>query len=564
MTLSTPPAPTRPRVLIIGIDGGTFDVIRPLAEAGRLPHLGRLMREGCWGPLRSTVPPLTLPAWPSFMTGLNPGRHGLFDFRYRAPGSYDLRTNSTTTMRAPMLWEVLSQQGRRCCVLNVPATYPPRPIRGALVTGLLTPADADIFTYPPGLSAEIRRAFPGYEVWPAEVRHAKGRERSFLEAASRLTEHNVRLFEFMQGRDDWDFQMIVFMATDQVQHAMWRYRDPSHLAHPSDAPAEFRQAIDACYMQVDAAVGRVLAHADAQTTVFVISDHGFGPWDYWFHLNAWLLSEGFLVVKPAALSRLKAALFRLGFTPLTFYKLFMSAGLSGVVARTTRKRRSWYFDILRRFFLSFDDIDWSRTVAYSLGNIGPIYLNRAGREPAGIVAPADGERVLNRISERLRALRDPRDGRPLVEEILLGRDLYAGPYADHGPDLMVFLRGFRVIAFGEAQFTSQHWLTPAYGITGGHRMDGIFIAAGRGIRPGQTVTGARLWDVYPTALALLGAPIPAGLDGRPLESILDPDITRAIQYSTRPVEDYYQAQGTGYSEDEEALIAARLKGLGYV
>jgi len=555
---------SRPRVLIIGMDGATFDVIRPLAGAGQLPNLARLMREGCWGPLRSTVPPLTAPAWTSFMTGVNPGRHGLFDFRYRGAGSYDLFTNNTTTNRAPMLWEVLSQHGKRSCVLNVPATYPPRPFDGALVTGLLTPADAAVFTHPAELSAELLRAFPGYTVWPAGVRHAKGREHSFLEAARWLTDMGARLFHFMQPRGDWDLQMIVFMATDQVQHAMWHYRDATHRAHPAKPPAQFRDAIDATYQQVDAAIGEVLKAADDQTTVLVMSDHGFGPWEYWFHSNAWLLSEGFLAVKSGALSRLKYAAFQLGFAPLTFYKLAMGTGMAEAVARTTHRRREWSFNLLRRLFISFDDIDWSRTVAYSVGNLGQTFINRAGREPQGIVTDAEYERVLSTITDRLRALRDPRDGQPLVQEIVLGRDVYSGECAGDGPDVTLFLRDFRILGFGTAQFTSQRLLTPAYGMTGGHRMDGILIAAGRGVRKGQDVAGSRLWDLYPTIMALLGVPIPAGLDGRVLENILTPEILAQVRFDQRPYVDYFQRSGAGYSEDEEALVAERLKGLGYV
>jgi len=565
MNIATSSTSGRRRVLIIGLDGGTLDVIHPLVEAGRLPHLGRLMRTGCWGPLRSTVPPLTAPAWTSFMTGVNPGRHGLFDFRYRAADSYELFTNNTTTMRAPMLWEVLSRRGKQCCVLNVPATYPPRPLHGALVTGLLTPADAEVFTYPVGLSAEIRAAFPGYEVWPAEVRYPKGRELAFLESTRRLTETSLRLFQYMQPRGDWDFQMLVFMSTDQVQHATWHYRDASHRDHPAHPPAELRDAIDSTYAQVDAAIGEVLRAVGDETTVLVMSDHGFGPWEQWFHLNAWLLREGFLVVKPAALHRFKLALFRLGITPYNMLKLLTGLGLGGTVARTTRKRRGWSFDMLRRFFLSLDDIDWSRTTAYSLGNIGPLYLNRAGREPQGIVTQAEAGPLLERIAGRLRALQDPCDGGPLVEEPLLGRDAYAGEFAGRGPDMLVFPRNWRTIAFGTTQFTSQRLFTPAYGMTGGHRMDGVFIAAGPGVRPAGPVQGTRLWDIYPTTLALMGLPIPAGLDGRALESVLTPQVLAGVTFDERPYSDYMQAVGgAGYSDEEEALVAERLRGLGYV
>jgi len=180
------------------------------------------------------------------------------------------------------------------------------------------------------------------------------------------------------------------------------------------------------------------------------------------------------------------------------------------------------------------------------------------------VTDAEYERVLDTITGRLRALRDPRDGQPLVQDIMLGRDVYSGECAGDAPDLTFFPRDFRVLGFGSAQFTSQRLLTPAYGMTGGHRMDGVFIAAGRGVRGGQTVAGSRLWDIYPTVMALLGVPIPAGLDGRVLESILTPEILAQVRVDQRAYGDFFQHSGAGYSEGEEALVAERLKGLGYV
>jgi predicted AlkP superfamily phosphohydrolase/phosphomutase len=345
---------------------------------------------------------------------------------------------------------------------------------------------------------------------------------------------------------------------------MWHFRDATHRAHPADAPADFRNAIDACYEQVDGAIGEILASVDDQTTILVMSDHGFGPWEYWFHCNAWLLSQGFLVVKSDALSRLKYALFRLGFAPLTFYKLAMGMKMGEAVARTTLHRREWSFNLLRRLFISFDDVDWSRTTAYSLGNLGQIFLNRAGREPQGIVTDADYDAVLTRIVDRLREEKNPANCQPLMGEVLRGRDLYAGKRADEGPDLMPVPADPRILGFGTAQFTSQRLLTPAFGMTGGHRMDGVFIAAGRGIRGGQTVAGSRLWDVAPTIMALMGVPVPAGLDGRVLDSILTPGMRDQVRYDERPYQDYFHDGGQGYSEDEEALVAERLKGLGYV
>lgn len=553
-----------PRVLVIGIDGATFDVIRPLKERGRLPHIGRLMDQGCWAPLRTIIPPVTAPAWSSFMTGVNPGRHGIYDFRYREAGTYALRTNNLTTNRVPLLWEVLSQHGRRSCVINIPASWPPRPIHGMWVSGILTPADAEVFTYPPELSEEIARAIPGYEVWPASVFYPKGREHEFLQALEELTWKRVELFRYLTRKDTWDFQMLVFMGADQVQHAMWHYRDPTHTYYEPDAPEEFRSAIDHMYEVIDAAIGAVLEEIPDDTHVFLVSDHGFGPLEDWFHINTWLIREGLMVMKPDVMSQIKKGLFFAGFTPLNLYQLALRLRMNKAVARNTRYRREETFALLRRLFLSFDDVDWSRTTAYSMGNVGPIYINLAGREPQGCVPPEKYEETLAWIAEKLRAIVDPSTGRSLVTEVLFGKHIYRGDYAHHGPDITIFMRDMRVCAYGNTEFASHRWLTPANGRSGWHRMDGIFVAAGPDIDKVGGFAGASIMDVYPTILALLGAPIPAGLDGKALTDILSPQALRAVKEDPRQVEAYFHREGGGYSEEEEAEMVEHLKGLGYV
>ena len=125
------------RFLVIGIDGGTFDLIRPWAEAGDLPNLARLMAEGVHGPLESTLPPVTAPAWSTFATGKNPGKHGVFDFILPMGGRYDLV--NATSIHAPTLWQIISEAGLKCGVMNVPVTYPPAPINGFVIGGMLSP-----------------------------------------------------------------------------------------------------------------------------------------------------------------------------------------------------------------------------------------------------------------------------------------------------------------------------------------------------------------------------------------------------------------------------------------
>ena len=155
----------RERVLVIGIDGATFDLLTPWMEEGFLPNLAALMGSGSHGPLRSTIPPITASAWTSFQTGKNPGKHGLFDFTQYRPGSYETSYVNASSVLAEPLWQVLSRQGKRVVVINVPVTYPPRPVNGYLISGMLTPSMDVEFTYPPDLYQQMVREIGDYQIF---------------------------------------------------------------------------------------------------------------------------------------------------------------------------------------------------------------------------------------------------------------------------------------------------------------------------------------------------------------------------------------------------------------
>ena len=198
------------RVLIIGLDGGTFDLIQPWARQGYLPNLRRLLEEGTSTELLSTFPPVTSPAWPSFMTGMNPGKHSVFDFiRARSTG-YDM-VNSTS-IQQPTLWDHLSAAGFRVGVMNVPVTYPPRPINGFIITGLLSPNQGNI-CYPPDLIRRYEPSLGRYWVTP-EVQYKRSDPEPFLAELRAITETHGRYAQALLEGEAWDVLMVVFGATD--------------------------------------------------------------------------------------------------------------------------------------------------------------------------------------------------------------------------------------------------------------------------------------------------------------------------------------------------------------
>jgi predicted AlkP superfamily phosphohydrolase/phosphomutase len=553
------------KVIVIGLDGATFDLIKPWAQDGHLPTLSRLLREGTYGALRSTIPPMTAPAWTSFATGTNPGKHRLYDWITREPESYRFSPVTALNGTAPTIYTLLSQAGRRVCALNIPMTYPPLPVNGLMVSGLPAPSTQNTITYPPGLYQDILQAVGDYILYPDPGQaYSEAGVDAFLERLYYGTEIRIRTFDYLRGREAWDFAMLVFNGTDTVCHAMWKYMDRGHPLHDPSRYDKYGLAIRDYYQAIDKYLGTVVDTLEEDTTLIIMSDHGFGPFHKFIHVNNWLIQEGLMQVRPGLLPALKQSLFRLGFAPMNVYNLLMQLGLGALKREVVRGQGQ---GLLKALFLSFEDVDWRRTVAYSLGNVGQIYINLAGREPLGCVKPgAAYEKVRDKIIARLMELRDPQTGEKVVEAVYRREEIYSGDQVEHAPDIVFLPRRLEYFGFGEYEFGSHRIIeTMKRGISGTHRMDGIFMAYGAAVQPGLVVEGLQIVDLAPTILHLLGVPIPNHIDGRVLREIFvdgfEPAqaLPRHGPWRSQPSEN-----GAGLTQDEEQVISERLRNLGYV
>lgn len=546
------------RVLVIGIDGATFDLLRPWTEEGDLPTLATLMSEGAQGPLESTLPPVTSPAWPTFATGKNPGKHGVFDFIQPLGGAFELVNASS--LREPTVWEMLSEAGRSVGIMNVPVTYPPRPVNGFIVGGMLSPMAGE-FTYPADFLDQYGdggsgKALQPYRIAPG-VQYKEGNEETFtadlLDLVERRGEYALRLMEDYPQ----DFLMFHFQATDVLQHALWKAVDPSHPRYDPDFAARVAPTFKEIYRRIDAYIGRMLDRLGNDTTVFVMSDHGFGSLHHTVNLNLFLLDRGLLKLKNGAWTQLKASLFRVGLTPASIWQIIERTGLQNYVWQVSKSTRN---KVVSKF-LSFNDVDWSRSLAYSIGHVGQIYINLRGREPHGIVEPgAEYDAVRQRVGETLRDLRDPRTGEPMVDHVIPGDQVVHGPYASRGPDLHLVLDGYRAVAFPLFAADRRVVTQQIRGDSGCHRRHGILIGWGRGIRAGATLTDARIMDLTPTILHLMGLPVPRDMDGGVLTAALTLD--RSVEYEE--VQTTGANAQVGLSAEETAEVEERLRSLGYL
>lgn len=515
-------------LLLLALDGATFDLLTPWMAAGYLPTLARLVAEGTAGELASTLPPVTAPAWASFMTGMHPAGHGLYDFFHHPAGQpQNTQMVHSGHIRAPLFWDYLSAAGRTVGVLNVPVTHPPRPVNGYLIPGLLSP-DQGATCYPAGVWQPYASELGPYRLTPAAL-YRPGQEAAFIADLHALTRTQFAYARRLLHDRPVDFFMLHILATDIAQHKLWRHMDPAHPWHDPAQAARFGPAIRELFQQIDRALADLLASLPPGSTTLVMSDHGFGPQQQTANLNILFLASGLLRLKPGRGTTLRRAAAR---HPLT----------------TRLGQRLWQ----REKLLDFADVDWPNSRAYALGHMGQVYLTPPGR--------ANPQATLAAITTALHSLRQPGTGQPLAVTILPASAAGPGPYQSHGPDLHLILDGYRTVAYPMFAADGRILTAQRLGDSGHHRANGIFIAHGPGIRPGYKLAGARLVDLAPTILHLLGVPIPTGLDGHLLSgALLDPR-PGPTQPPLPPPTD----PATTLPASEQAEIAARLQALGYM
>ena len=552
------------RMLIVGLDGATFDLIHPWVSEGRLPVMGGLLANGCSAPLRSVPNMNSAPAWSSFATGLNPGKHGVFHFTERLSGTYRWRAINGSHRRGLAFWGLLSRSGHRVGVINVPMTYPARPLNGFLIAGLDTPGvDSPGFTYPQTLAAEMQAAVGEYIVEPGlpglmsagqydeAIRMLKAGVRQRLAHALWLADH------FQP-----DLLLVVFTATDTAQHFFWHAMDPTHPAHTPQEKQRFGQVICDIYATLDQAIGQLM-EATVPEIVMLVSDHGSGlnqrGYDY---LRPWLVETGMLayVQRESSFRRLGRRAGERAYSWINHrfsreVKLRLARRLPGLRARVESAIR-------------LGGIDWPRSQAFCTGASDDLYINLAGREPEGIVRPGDQyEKVRTRLVEWLSETVDPVSGAPAVCQVKRREEVYWGPEVHRSPDLLVEWRRERVLGGlltpGFQAVTAKSVPDPIQ--TGGHRRDGVLVLAGRDISSHANLQSPSILDVAPTVLYLYGQAVPSDADGRVLTEAIAPEFLAAqpLQQGGSVLDDRSEALQE-YEAEDGTIVEERLRGLGYL
>ena len=567
-----------PKVAVIGLDSATWTLLRPWIAEGGMPNLAKLMAVGGSGSLQSVLPPITPPAWTSFMTGKQPGKHGIFNFVETEKGGYAMDYANATSRRSPTVWKLLNDAGFTVGTMNIPFTYPPEKLNGFQISGMDTPSETSQFIHPPELREEL-------------VKHL-GRELQldlrFLGSMSTDERRNQVLEEMRQMDEQWtkvalyllenhpqDVMMFVFMSIDTVQHYFWQHMDKEHFLHDPTLATKFGNAIRQVYERLDVTVGEIVARLPADVSLFVVSDHGGGPVvDRTIFLNRYLSQLGLLFYKKNAGSGVRA----LG-------QKVMRAGFSlirGTLTSRQKVKLAALFPEMRRksemAYSSFTAIDWSRTKAYCsevLAAPPSIIINLKGVKPEGIVDQKDYDALVNEIIGRIGELKDPRDGLPVIKKVWRRSEIFHGPFAHETSDLILDWWSEDSLFSTQPSFPEdsdepalvirEHKPSDTSEWGGTHRLLGIIVARSPVFQQNVQLEGARLIDVSPTILHLLGVPVPEDMDGRVLKDLFETGFL-----ASHPVKSG-AASGTstgerssGYTEEESAKVEERLQALGYL
>lgn len=479
-------------LLVIGFDGADYQLIQELAEEDKLPNIQKLMDSGTYGELESTQIPITPSAWTSFMTGKNPGKHGIFDFTKVT--SKGLEVVSFDDVEDDTIFDILSED-YTIGTLNIPATYPPRELNGFMVSGMMSPS-IDKAT-----DSEDVKEILEEEDYLIEVpgTYNGSNEEKLLDQCYETLETREKTALRLMDEKDMDVFMPVFTVGDRISHWFWKYRDPKH---PEFEECDYRREVEKIYMKIDKSIGKLIEKAGKDTNIVLMSDHGFTGLYKGLNLNKLLMEKNMLNIKKHPVSQLRYLAFKAGITMENVYKVVRTLGLEEFVkSAADNPENDRMRKILSLPFLSFSDIDFDRSQAYSALHFGPIFTLEDGCEED--------------LIELLRGLEHESEN--IVENIEKGEEIYSGKYAEDAPDIVYQTEGMHYQAHRYFEFGSNKIFSEPFNTESGHhRLEGIYIASGPDFN-NKGRKDASIIDIAPTILSMMGEKIPGDMDGETLD-----------------------------------------------
>lgn len=499
------------QLVVVGLDGATWDVLDPLIEEGRLPTLARLKEEGASGTLESVRPPISCPAWFCYSTGKNPGKLGIYGWRNVDPVTKTSRFNDYTHLEEPEVWDYLGAAGFRSAVINIPTMFPPKEIEGYMVSGMQAQQHQE-YTHPPELKDELEERF-GYRVSPDHK--IKWDREAALEEAFELFPKRFDAARYLL--DKVDLLHVTVFHIDEIQHNDWGGED-----------------LEEAWELIDEHLGDFLDDLPEDTDVLVMSDHGFTQRSTKFYVNTWLEQNGY---QARTENRLGETLRRVGVTRQRVERALKKTRLldaaKAIVPERLQhavKEEDGTTSNQRRLV----EVDWDETVAFASTNFTIHVLD---------------EDEIPEIIEKLEQVTGP-DGEPVFEEVLDAREVLHGHRLEQAPQILLLPAD----GFGTEDPLGHPLWEQRHPGAAGHDLDGIVLAHGPSFEPGA-ITDASLVDLAPTILHAFELPVPEDIDGDVLDVFAD---AREVRRT-----DELAAAGS-FAEGELEGVEERLRGLGYL
>ncbi len=551
------------KVMAIGLDSASPELIERWVDEGKLPVFRRLMETGCYGRISSTVPALTPPAWTTAMTGVNPGKHNVYDF-FKIQPDHKKEVVNAGDRRSKAIWNLLNDSGGRSIILNLPITYPAEQFNGVMVTGMPTPTVKKDFVSPENLLEEVLDLTGGRQLAVDIHTLLRGDEAAFLKDLEVVTERITKLTRHFIEKEEWDFLMVVFDDLDRIQHTFWHHMDPDHPLFDKNKAELYQDAILTFYQYLERQIETLLSGVDDDTLIMVFSDHGMGPIYRNFHINRFFEEQGWLkikhkIVKPKEILRF------LGLSQERI-RLFLSVMKLRSIARrmipAKIKNRVKQYLPAEAMELEFFDwsnlLDWENSKAYLCSRTGQsIMINKNNVE--------DYEAFRETVIASLLELKDPETGKSVIENAYKKESVFQGPHMDHAPDILIETAELYELQEkpGEAVFAD---IKPGrVPISANHRQEGIlFLSNSQAVRKGCRLSGVAMADIAPTVLYGLGLSVPRDMDGRVLVDAFNQLFLENHPVNYNDISLTLDGTLNSISPSDAEKITDRLKGLGYM
>src|SRR5919197_5631830 len=521
-----------PRVLLIGWDGADWRILEPLLERGRLPNVQALIDRGQREVLRSTIPTHSWSAWPSFLTGVDPVDHGVYDILETVPGTHKQYPVTYRSIKARTFLDDLNAADKRMLLLDVPLTFPPPKVNGTLIAGGVLPKHRS-FTSPEDLTQDLVKARLEWPINGMSWTTYRNKPDAYLDEAYEVTAKRIAVSEHLMDNTEWDLMASVWVSIDRTQHALSNFIAPDHPDYIKNKDTRIGKKVADIFRQTDEAIGRFVSRARPDDLILFMSDHGFQSCTRAVHMDHLLKQFGFL-----EFSASQAVFGPMQWGPIrqVARKVYDMLGLHGKVSLP-------------------QSVNWQKTRAYTaIRSTGEgVSINLTGRDVDGIVDPADYEKVRDELMDRLGSFVDPKTGKKPLKAIHKREEVFKGEFAEKAPDILM------VPAEGYSLTHARSAVEDADWVSGDHRLEGTIVAVGPNVKPFESQPA--LIDLAPTIVAALDAPTAVTPKGRILHELVGGDKALTAREST------VQIPGMGesaVSDMEAGEMEEHLRGLGYI